>query len=218
MKCPNCGKSLWFARTFCPFCQTAIAAPARPRSVTVIGWLSLVLGLLVLAALFPKSPDAQRNMAQYGSQHPFLFARLWAGPVIALVCGVFMLRGHNWARWLYVVSFGYNVIDNMAHSSLRRLALASIPGLLIGAAAYYLFRPAATGFFRGRIPEESSVPLPDGTAQATCAECGAVFDIQDLISYSGVHVCARCKPVFFQRVAEGATIPPGSAPGRNAES
>src|SRR5258706_8165991 len=113
MKCPSCGKSLWFVRTFCPFCKTTIAAPERPRSVTVVSWISLVFGCLVfLTGLLPKSPEAQRHIAEYRSQHPFLYARLWAGPVLAMICGMSMLRGFNWARWLFVLWFGYNLIGN----------------------------------------------------------------------------------------------------------
>src|SRR5262245_48725739 len=35
---------------------------------------------------------------------------------------------------------------------------------------------------------------PAGTAtQATCAECGGVFNVQDMIQYGTLRVCARCK-------------------------
>jgi len=44
------------------------------------------------------------------------------------------------------------------------------------------------------------------TAQAACAECKGVFSIEDMISYGGVRVCAGCKPLFFQRLAEGAKV------------
>ncbi len=56
------------------------------------------------------------------------------------------------------------------------------------------------------------------TAQAACIECGGVFSIHDVISYNGVHVCARCKPIFFQKVTEGAETVRGSDPARNDES
>ena len=32
MKCPNCGKSLWFVQDVCPFCKTAIARDPKPAS------------------------------------------------------------------------------------------------------------------------------------------------------------------------------------------
>ena len=32
MKCPNCGKSLWFVKDVCPFCKTTIAGESRATS------------------------------------------------------------------------------------------------------------------------------------------------------------------------------------------
>lgn len=40
-----------------------------------------------------------------------------------------------------------------------------------------------------------------------CAECGRDFPLEDLIQYDKFHVCAGCKPIFFQRVREGAALP-----------
>lgn len=44
-------------------------------------------------------------------------------------------------------------------------------------------------------------------AKGTCAECGMSFPRGELIAYSGMLVCADCKPIFFQRVKEGAALP-----------
>src|SRR5690242_15757595 len=114
------------------------------------GWVALVLGSVVLVGdLLPKAPDAQRHMTALRTQHPFLYARLLAGPMVALASGMVMLRGFNWARWLFVLWFGYNLIGNIAHSPRRLLAPNLLAGSVFGAAVYLLFRPAATAFFRG---------------------------------------------------------------------
>ena len=105
MNCPNCAKSLWFIRTFCPFCKTRIAAPPRPRSVTNISWVALVFGGVVLLVLLTKASGAERYMADFRSHHPFLYAHMWAGPIVSMVCGIGMLRGFNWARWLFALWF-----------------------------------------------------------------------------------------------------------------
>jgi uncharacterized RDD family membrane protein YckC len=63
----------------------------------------------------------------------------------------------------------------------------------------------------------SSGPLPAGGAsytlgespEAVCAECGNMFAIQDMIRHGGVYICANCKPVFMQKLAEGAKINTG---------
>lgn len=40
-----------------------------------------------------------------------------------------------------------------------------------------------------------------------CAECGRVFPEEDMVQYGDAWVCAACKPVFFQRLSEGAVMP-----------
>jgi hypothetical protein len=39
---------------------------------------------------------------------------------------------------------------------------------------------------------------------APCAECGHMFDVAAMIAHGGLYVCAQCKPVFLQKLAEGA--------------
>ena len=48
-----------------------------------------------------------------------------------------------------------------------------------------------------------------GANEAACAECGRVADKQDMLAYSGIFVCANCKPVFLQKLSEGASIETG---------
>jgi uncharacterized RDD family membrane protein YckC len=58
----------------------------------------------------------------------------------------------------------------------------------------------------------AAAPAPSGAASASqvvCAECGGVFNVQDTIAYGNARVCAKCKPVFIQKVAEGARVNTG---------
>jgi GYF domain 2 len=49
-------------------------------------------------------------------------------------------------------------------------------------------------------------PQP-GPGQATCIECGKTFSQSEMLSYEKSWICAGCKPIFFQRVKEGAAPP-----------
>ena len=49
----------------------------------------------------------------------------------------------------------------------------------------------------------------DVTPEAVCAECGKIFPIDETIRYGNVRVCAGCKPVFLQKLAEGAPLNTG---------
>jgi len=53
-------------------------------------------------------------------------------------------------------------------------------------------------------PAQPSAPLNPN--EVICAECGKVFPIEETIQHGNLRVCAACKPVFLQKLAEGAKI------------
>ena len=57
-------------------------------------------------------------------------------------------------------------------------------------------------------PAESSAPAPGAAATGgvVCCECGRAFPLDQVIRHGDRYVCATCKPVFVQRLAEGATL------------
>jgi ribosomal protein L37AE/L43A len=44
------------------------------------------------------------------------------------------------------------------------------------------------------------------SSTAVCVECKGSFSVESMIAHNGVYVCARCKPIFLQKLKEGATI------------
>ena len=52
----------------------------------------------------------------------------------------------------------------------------------------------------------AAVPAADD-GKGTCCECGQRHPLDEMLRYEGSLVCAACKPVFFQRVQEGAAVP-----------
>jgi hypothetical protein len=113
----------------------------RPISITIISWLFIAVG--VVALLYHLTPHlGAEGKASRPPGHELIwvvFVRL-----IALLCGVFMLRGCNWARWLLVVWFAYHVILSAFHS----LTQVAVHTLLFGVIAFFLFRPKASAYFR----------------------------------------------------------------------
>jgi hypothetical protein len=51
----------------------------------------------------------------------------------------------------------------------------------------------------------AGAPAP-GPNEAVCSECGNIFPVENMIQYGASRVCAGCKPAFFQRLQEGASI------------
>jgi uncharacterized RDD family membrane protein YckC len=52
-------------------------------------------------------------------------------------------------------------------------------------------------------------PAGSGGPEAVCAECGKIFPVDETIRYGDVRVCAGCKPVFLQKLQEGALLNTG---------
>jgi uncharacterized RDD family membrane protein YckC len=49
--------------------------------------------------------------------------------------------------------------------------------------------------------------VPPGTVGAApCVECGRTFPVDEMVSYEGRYICPQCKPIFFQKVKEGALV------------
>jgi uncharacterized RDD family membrane protein YckC len=48
---------------------------------------------------------------------------------------------------------------------------------------------------------------PAPTGEAVCSQCGRTFPQNDMIRYGDSWVCAECKPVFVQKLKEGAALP-----------
>ncbi len=197
MKCPNCGKSLWLLRDFCVFCKTKLAAPPRPRSVTVISWLGIVLG--VGQAYFLWLAAGSEVMANARAQHPIMSYLSYAYPAVRIICGIAMLRGVNWARWTFVVVLGYAQVNGLISGALNFSRVQLTGPLLFAIFVYYLFRPAAKAFFVGDVSVAQK--LPDG--QGKCTECGQIFATKDMIRHGTSHICAACKPRFMQKLSEG---------------
>ncbi len=46
--------------------------------------------------------------------------------------------------------------------------------------------------------------------EVVCAECGGIFKAEDTIQHGNIRVCANCKPILMQKLAEGAPLNTGA--------
>ena len=108
----------------------------RPLAVTFVGWLYIVAGAVETTFLLPG----------FHLLHPLQSGALWIGLIrlAAVLFGVYMLRGRNWARWLALVWMAGHVVIG-AFDSTQMLV---VHGLLFAAIAYLLFRPDSRAYFR----------------------------------------------------------------------
>ena len=138
---------------------------ARPVYVAVIGWVLIVIGglSLIVSGLIAASPDLAATLAP-GPSPSFSSILLNLGAsALELVCGIFILRGANWARWLYLVQSAasaiYLLFAGGVDSTMMILWLAFLAVTLGG-----LFTPAASRFFESGAADAADAPetgIPD---------------------------------------------------------
>ena len=61
-------------------------------------------------------------------------------------------------------------------------------------------------------PEIAAPPIMSATVnanEAICNECGKIFRIDEMIQHGNARICVNCKPVFMQKLSEGAHIKTG---------
>src|SRR5581483_9412606 len=106
----------------------------RPVLITLVACLYILVGVAGFAfhfkELLARHPDA---------------VVIEATELVALVCGVFMLRGQNWARWLALAWVIFHVAVSLFHP-LGELAVHLVLCLVIG---WVLFRAEGGRYFRG---------------------------------------------------------------------
>ena len=109
----------------------------RPLSVIIIGCVYIVTGAIGFAYHF----------TEFKALYPFRYDIFGVELVrlTAVVCGVYMLRGHNWARWLALAWIAFHVSISAVHA----LPQFAIHCLLFAVIAWCLFRPEVARHFRG---------------------------------------------------------------------
>jgi hypothetical protein len=105
----------------------------RPLSVSIIAILYLAVGIFGFVFHFRESLAAPRE-------------GVWIEltEILAILCGVYLLRGRNWARWLTVAWIAFHVALSVYH--LREFA---IHALFCAVIIWLLFRRDAAKYFGG---------------------------------------------------------------------
>lgn len=107
----------------------------RPHSVTIISCLFIAGGVIGFAY----------HVTEFKALRPFDFSLVLVCLIrlLAILGGVFALRGRNWARWLLLAWITYHVILSVFHS-FAELVTHCLIWLLV---VYALFRPQASAYF-----------------------------------------------------------------------
>src|SRR6266540_2903410 len=97
--------------------QHSLAWTNAPRSITVISWIFIAFGSIALltSLLPPVDTDAAQLIVELKAIWIIHVAR-----TLAVLCGVSMLYGFNWARWLLVVRIS-------RHPQCHALVIRAVP-------------------------------------------------------------------------------------------
>lgn len=108
----------------------------RPWEVLILGPLLTIAGAVGIAY----------QASELDLHGPFVYDTLWVCLVnaVAIVSGIYMLLGRNWARWLALIWIGCHVVLSFFHS-MGEVAAHTLLLLLF---AWFLFRPKVTAYFR----------------------------------------------------------------------
>lgn len=109
----------------------------RPLSVIIIACLYMAVGAIGFVFHF------QEFWARNSFHYDFFLIELTE--LVALLFGIFLVRGHNWARWGAIAWMLFHVAFS-AFDALPKLAIHAVFFVVI---AYCLFRPGANRYFRG---------------------------------------------------------------------
>jgi hypothetical protein len=115
----------------------------RPLSVAILAWLYIGVGTVGFVT----------HLSEFQAGNAFRFDGVWIEltELGAVLCGAFMLRGQNWARWLALAWMAFHVIL----SGLDRFHGFAIHCLFSVVIAWVLFRPGAARYFRNVSAEPS---------------------------------------------------------------
>jgi hypothetical protein len=124
----------------------------RPISIIVIAWILIILGALSLISI---TIILTKGLKGTSLPSPIIeYALMYTGALSYFVSGIAMLRGQNWARFLFLI---WQVIYFIIRLVRNPFTTGMVPVLFIFfiVPAFFLFRPHANDYFAGREIKES---------------------------------------------------------------
>ena len=84
----------------------------RPLAITILSWFFLIFGsIALLSGLLPFiGADRAQLIAELKTHWMVHLSRL-----VQIAAGLFLLRGHSWARWLLVVWMAFHLVVGAMH-------------------------------------------------------------------------------------------------------
>jgi hypothetical protein len=124
--------------------EAAMYRCSRPPSVSIVGWILTIgstVNFLRATMFLSDDPILQKLFQGYFSTVTAVIF-----PVLGFICGVNILRGSNWARWLYTgLCISALILDLIVYFGMFQIVI--FPTILRGVAILILFLPNSNDFF-----------------------------------------------------------------------
>jgi hypothetical protein len=120
----------------------------RPRSITLIGWLFIIVNAIILIDGIVKHIGTKPGAAPHFP--PDIVIHIIRA--LGLIGGWGVLVGSNWARWLLAIWMVFHFAIGFLHSIASTVAHAVMFSVIL----YFLFRSSATAFFAPKRLNESA--------------------------------------------------------------
>ena len=117
----------------------------RPTSIMVIAWIIIILAVINLIVLVITLNNNTAKELMTRIDLLISMQQAFVGALISILSAIMMLKGKNWGRLLYIfwIIIGF-IIALITH----RMKLDMFPGtIVVLAIIFFLFRPAANGYF-----------------------------------------------------------------------
>lgn len=126
---PRCGAYIVYDKR--------VTTNPRPWQVTALAWLYIAVGAIGFVA----------HGAEFLGRETFHFDAVEVELVelVAVIAGVFLLRGRNWSRWLALAW----ILFHVALTAFPPDSRFAVHCVFAAAFAWILFRPEASRYFRG---------------------------------------------------------------------
>jgi hypothetical protein len=105
----------------------------RPFAITVVSWLFIAVGVATTVM------HTRTSLMSFHREDILIVAL----ELVAVVAGIFMLRGENWARWVAVAWMAFHVVVGYLNGPQQVL----VHGIIFAGITFLLFRADARAWF-----------------------------------------------------------------------
>lgn len=120
-----------------------------PPTITLLSFLFIAIGVISTGV----------HIWQFSISRPTFFeeAGIYVLGALAVVAGIYMMRGRNWARWLALGWICFHVIVAAFSQSIGQAIIGVlIHGLFVALLAWFLFRRESQEWF---VPKPAAAPI-----------------------------------------------------------